>query len=329
MKEKIVTAEYVSKGHPDKVCDQISDAILDECLKQDNHSRVAVETMGGHGKIFIAGEISTHADIDAEKIAEKVYKEVGYRDKLTVDSNLVKQSPDIAAGVDTGGAGDQGIMVGYACSDNEAMLPQELYLAREIIRQIPEGFGPDAKAQVTLDGDGNGEVDTIVISAQHPKNCDFKPLYDLANKYTPQKIHINPCGIFEIGGFAGDTGLTGRKIAVDNYGPQIPVGGGAFSGKDATKVDRSAAYMARRIAVDFVKAGKCKEALVKIAYSIGIAEPVMAIAILDNIKMIDILKTGDYDLRPKAIIDYLGLDQPIFYQTARNGHFGNAFPWDN
>ncbi|AKM82730.1 TPA: methionine adenosyltransferase [Candidatus Berkelbacteria bacterium] len=316
------TAECVSAGHPDKICDQISDAILDECLRQDPMSRVAVETMGGHGKIFICGEVTTKAEFNAKEIAIKIYRELGYEDEIKVISNIVKQSPDIACGVDTGGAGDQGIMVGYACNDNEQMIPQELYLARKILSQLPKNFGPDAKCQVTLDKKNN--IETIVLSAQHTEGQNLKPLENLVKKYNPKKYFVNPTGKFVIGGFFGDTGLTGRKLAVDNYGPQVPIGGGAFSGKDPSKVDRSAAYMARRVAVDLLKEKKAKEVLVKIAYSIGIAEPVMAIAEIDG-KRFEI--TG-YDLTPQGIIKYLDLRKPIYLKTAKLGHFGNNLTWD-
>ncbi|OQB05897.1 MAG: S-adenosylmethionine synthase [bacterium ADurb.Bin212] len=316
------TAESVSAGHPDKVCDQISDAILDECLKQDPESRVAVEALGGHGKIFVCGEITSQAKLEVEKIVEQTYRGIGYNDKVSIISNLVQQSPDIAMGVDSGGAGDQGIMVGYACSENEAMIPQELYLARQILANLPDGFGPDAKSQVTLDN--KGKIETIVISAQHAEGQEMQPLAELAGTFSPKCYFINPTGKFTVGGFAGDTGLTGRKLAVDNYGPQIPIGGGCFSGKDPSKVDRSAAYMARRIAVDLLRAKGAREVLVKIAYSIGVAQPVMASAEIDGKSQ----KICGYDLTPRGIIDFLDLKRPIYRQTAVAGHFGHGFVWD-
>jgi len=325
-KRGLRTAEYVSPGHPDKVCDQISDAILDAFLAKDPDSRVAVETMGGHGKVYITGEVTSNVKLNIEPIVQKVYTEIGYSDTLEVYVNIVHQSPKIAQGVDTGGAGDQGIMVGYACSENEAMIPQEIYLARELIRSIPDGFGPDAKSQITLDE--HGDVDTVVISAQHKPGADFGPLRSLAETLNPKHVFINPTGDFSVGGFTADTGLTGRKLAVDNYGPQIPIGGGCYSGKDATKVDRSAAYMARRIAIDLLRKHKCHEVLVKLAYSIGVAEPVMAIAILDDQKEINLLETGGYDLTPRGIINFLGLKKPVYQLTAANGHFGNGFSWN-
>ncbi|MEI7792377.1 MAG: methionine adenosyltransferase [Candidatus Berkelbacteria bacterium] len=329
------TAEAVSKGHPDKICDQISDAILDECLREDKYSRVAVETMGGHGEVSIMGEVTTKADLDIDKIVENVYRSIGYTDKLKIVSHLVVQSPDIAQGVDTGGAGDQGVMVGYACKDNEQMIPHELYLARKILMDLPEEFGPDAKCQVTLKDHGKQkfEIETIVLSAQHSEGASFKKLHTLCEQYSPKKIIVNGTGNFVIGGFDGDTGLTGRKIVQDAYGPEVPVGGGAFSGKDATKVDRSAAYMARKIAKDYVKKYNADNVLVKIAYSIGVAQPVMAKAEVYSaaglLQEINILKDFDYDLRPQAIISQLNLLAPIYLSTAEYGHFGNAeFSWE-
>lgn len=324
------TAECVAPGHPDKVCDQISDAILDECLKQDPKSRVAIETMGGHGVIAITGELTTEAYVNMNAVARDVYKKIGYKDEVGVIVNVVSQSPDISQGVDTGGAGDQGIMVGYATSANKAMIPQELFLAREILKNLPKGFGPDAKSQVTLDD--QGEVETIVISAQHAEGQSFEPLKSLAEKYKARNIFVNPTGAFVLGGFTADTGLTGRKLIVDNYGPQVTIGGGCYSGKDPSKVDRSAAYMARKVACDFVRDGY-DEATVKIAYSIGVAEPVMATAHLkakgvDDLAEVNILKEKKYDLRPKAIIEFLDLRKPQYLQTAAWGHFGHGFKWD-
>jgi len=325
-KKGMRTAECVSAGHPDKVCDQISDGLLDEYLRNDPDSRVAIETMGGHGHIYITGEVTSRAKLDVENIVQNIYSNIGYSDKPLVHVNIVHQSPEIAHGVDTGGAGDQGIMVGYACDENEEMVPQELYLARQLIKKLPKAFGPDAKSQVTLDD--NGKVDTVVISAQHKFGQNFEPLRDLAATLKPKNIFINPSGVFLTGGFSADTGLTGRKLAVDNYGPQIPIGGGCFSGKDATKVDRSAAYMARRIAVDYLRKEKAHEVLVKLAYSIGVAEPVMAIAIIDNKTEVNLLETQEYDLTPWGIIDFLDLKKPIYLCTASDGHFGNSYIWD-
>ena len=317
------TAEYVSFGHPDKICDQISDATLDECLRQDPNCRVAIEVMGGHGEIYLCGEITLNGKVDFVSISKEIYQSIGYNDELKIYKNIVCQSPDISIGVDSGGAGDQGIMVGYACSENASMLPQELFLAREIINNLPQNFGPDAKSQVTLNN--RNEIETIVISAQHLETQDLTPLKKLAEKYNPKNIFINPTGNFVIGGFQGDTGLTGRKLAVDNYGPQIPIGGGCFSGKDPSKVDRSAAYMARRIAVDLLNEKGANSVLVKLAYSIGITQPVMAIAEIDSRKIERIV---GYDLSPLGIINRLDLKKPIYLKTAKNGHFGHGFAWD-
>jgi S-adenosylmethionine synthetase len=318
------TAECVTPRHPDKLCDRISDAILDACLEQDTMSRVAIETMGGHGIITITGELTTKAYINAREIAQRIAgKEYG------VQTNIVSQSPEIANGVDTGGAGDQGIMVGYACSDNEAMIPQELYLARSLCQFIFAEYPYDGKTQITLD---DGVITTIVASFQNVAKKDLEDSIKdwVSVESTPIKedvvIHANPAGDWNQGGFEADTGVTGRKLAVDNYGPQIPIGGGAFSGKDATKVDRSAAYMARKIAVDLLKKHYADEVIVKLAYAIGVAEPVMATAQVDGK---DIELSTEYNfLTPKGIIDYLDLRKPQFEKTAQWGHFGNNFTWD-
>ena len=326
------TAESVTIGHPDKVCDQISDAILDECLRQDPNSRVAVEVAAGHGKMIIIGEVTSKAKFDAAQIARQVYKEIGYDDDLDIMVNIVQQSPDIAQGVDTGGAGDQGIMVGFATSDTAELMPLEHVLAARLVRKLEQVrqdknsalgklLGPDGKAQVTLDKDG---VDSVVLSTQHSDQVDFeefkqniinqiiKPIIPVFNN-----VYVNPAGPWHIGGFAADTGLTGRKITADNYGPQIPVGGGAFSGKDPSKVDRSAAYMARWLAIEYLKKYNARQVLVKLAYAIGKAEPVMATAIVDG-KNIDIM---GYDLTPRGIINKLNLTKPQFLQRARYGFF--------
>jgi S-adenosylmethionine synthetase len=326
------TAENVTMGHPDKVCDQISDAILDACLEQDPNSRVAVETMGGHGKLFILGELTTTADIDAASIAQKLYEQIGYQDKLDIQVNLVKQSPDIAQGVDTGGAGDQGIMVGYATTETAEMLPLEHVLATRLVRRLEEVrqdstwqlskyLLPDGKAQVTLNND---KVETVVISTQHTDDIALDDLRQLVIKevIAPiisdyKNVFINPAGAWHLGGFAADTGLTGRKITADNYGPQIPVGGGCFAGKDASKVDRSAAYMARYLATKYLQEMKAKEVLVKLAYAIGKKEPVMATAEVDG----RIVEIKDIDLSPQGIIDFLCLKEPQYLLRARHGFF--------
>ena len=329
------TAECVTPKHPDKICDQVSDAILDLCLSQDPNSRVAVETMGGHGKVYVLGEITTNAIIDNHAI-NAICKRITGQDASEI--KIVQQSPEIAGGVDNGGAGDQGIMVGYACDDNEEMIPQELYLARKLALYIYNVRAEeDGKTQITLNA--NGEIAAAVISFCHVEKRTLEMMFKdwqeenartmlsngvkLADDF---KLYCNPAGDWNQGGFEADTGLTGRKLAVDNYGPRVPIGGGAFSGKDATKVDRSAAYMARRIATDLLKRYGAHEVMVKLAYSIGVAQPVMATAQIDDrIVEIDIDKV---DLSPKSIIDELGLREPIFEQTAKWGHFGRKFNWD-
>lgn len=321
------TAEHVFPGHPDKVCDRISDAILDACLEDDPGSRAAVEVLGSHGSLMIGGEVSTKANLDPAAIARRVYRETGYANELEIHQKLVEQSSEIAAGVDTGGAGDQGIMVGYATGETDELLPAEVVHARKLAAALQQaGYGPDGKTQVTLTG---GEITDVVASVQHAESESLEDVRAnvktviAATLGSVPTVHVNPAGSFVVGGFDADAGLTGRKIIVDQYGPQIPAGGGAFSGKDATKVDRSAAYAARRIACDFVRDG-AGTALVKIAYAIGVAEPVMVNAMVDGQER---AVTG-YDLRPRAIIEWLGLDQPVFERTALAGHFGHGFNWD-
>ncbi len=321
----IKTAEAVTPLHPDKVCDCISDAILDACLAQDPNSRVAIETMGGHNIITITGELTTKAVINIPEIVRAV---VG--DSYGIQTNIVQQSPEIAQGVDNGGAGDQGIMVGYACNDNEALIPQELYLAKSLARFIFEVHPQDGKVQVTVGGD---YLQTIVASFCQVSRDELSRLINLwldkLNLIRPEQIYLNPAGDWSQGGFSADTGVTGRKLACDNYGPQIPIGGGAFSGKDATKVDRSGAYMARKIAVDLLKKHQAKEVLVKLAYSIGVAEPVMATAEITNSdgQKQEIAISG-YDLTPAGIINFLQLNKPQYSQVAQWGSFGQGFVWD-
>ncbi|MDD4469058.1 MAG: methionine adenosyltransferase domain-containing protein [Acholeplasmataceae bacterium] len=319
------TAEAVTPLHPDKICDCISDAILDACLRQDSSSRVAIETMGGHNIITITGELTTRAVVNIPEIVREV---VG--DDYGVQTNVVQQSSEIAWGVDGGGAGDQGIMVGYACDDNEAMIPQELYLAKNLAQFIFEINSQDGKVQVTIDDD---ILQTIVVSFCRVSRDELSRLVNLwlgkLNLNKPKQVYLNPAGDWNHGGFSADTGVTGRKLACDNYGPQIPIGGGAFSGKDATKVDRSGAYMARKIAVDLLKKYQAKEVLVKLAYSIGVAEPVMATAEITDFnqqKQVAIIK--GYDLTPRGIINFLQLNQPQYSQVAKWGSFGQGFSWD-
>lgn len=313
------SAESVSPKHPDKICDRISDAILDAILEQDSDARVAIETMGGHGDIVIMGEVTTSATVSYKDIAHSI------AGNLPATVNIVQQSPEIAQGVDIGGAGDQGIMVGYACSDNDAMIPQEVWLSRDLNRHIYKQFPFDGKTQVTLK---SGQIDSIVASFQHASKQELKELVTqwLADQgvTSERKLYLNPAGDWEQGGFDSDVGLTGRKLAVDNYGPHIPLGGGCFSGKDPSKVDRSAAYMARRIAVDYLKKHEADEVFVHLAYAIGLAEPMHAEATVDGAKM----PITDYDLTPNGIIKFLDLKRPIYAKTAEYGHFGNGFVWD-
>lgn len=316
------TAESVSPKHPDKLCDQISDAILDAYLKQDPNARVAAETCGGHGVVFVTGEItSTADDVDIEKIVKRIAG-----DDLEVHTKIVKQSPEIAQGVDTGGAGDQGIMIGYACDETPELLPREVVLSRRLNQFIYDKHPYDGKTQVTIAPDGS--IDSIVASFQNVEKSELEKLVrefikdnNLEGKL---ELHINPAGDWHQGGFDADTGLTGRKLIVDNYGPRVAIGGGCYSGKDPSKVDRSAAYMARRIAVDYLKKRHAHEVLVRLAYAIGYAEPLEKTVIIDG-KPEEI---EGYDLTPNGIIKYLDLKRPIYEATARYGHYGEGFDWD-
>lgn len=319
------TSEAVTPAHPDKICDCISDAILDACLKKDKSSRVAIETMGGHNLITVTGELTTTAEINISDIVREI---VG--DNYGIQTNIVRQSLEIAQGVDSGGAGDQGIMIGYACSDNEAFIPQESYLAKSLARYVYKIYPNDGKVQITLE---RNLIKILVISFCGVKRKELEYLLNLwleeNNLNKPEKVYLNPAGDWTKGGFSADTGLTGRKLACDNYGPQIPIGGGAFSGKDATKVDRSGAYMARKIAVDLLKKHKAKEVLVKLAYSIGVAEPIMATAeIIYHNNEKKQLEVSGYDLTPRGIINFLHLDEPQYKEVAQWGSFGNGFIWD-
>jgi S-adenosylmethionine synthetase len=336
------TTESVTSGHPDKVCDQMSDAILDAALKGDPMSRVAIETFGSHGTLMIGGEIKTNAKIDMKKIALKVYKEIGYKEELKVKMAVAKQSNDIAMGVDTGGAGDQGIMYGYATDETKEMLPLGVVLAHGLARNLEKlrtekkhtWLRPDGKTQVTI---VDGKVVTALCSTQHAEKAKqedirtalikdlFKPT--LGKHWNNDiEILVNPTGRFVQGGFEADAGLTGRKIMVDTYGGLMPHGGGAFSGKDATKVDRSAAYMCRFVAKNLVANGYAKKALVTVAYAIGRVEPVMveAFDMEGGAKGKDLTEVVNkhFDFRPAAIIERLELRKPIFRATAAYGHFG-------
>ena len=317
------TAESVSPKHPDKLCDQISDAILDAYLAKDKDARVAAEACGGHGVVFVTGEItSTADDVDIEGIVKRIAG-----DDIEVHTKIVKQSPEIAQGVDTGGAGDQGIMIGYATDETPEMLPREVVLSRALNQFIFDKYPYDGKTQVTIAPDGS--IDSIVASFQNAPKPDLESLVRefIKNNNLEGKLelHINPAGDWHQGGFDADTGLTGRKLIVDNYGPRIAIGGGCYSGKDPSKVDRSAAYMARRIAVDYLKNRHAKEVLVRLAYAIGYPEPLEQTVIIDGKSEV----IEGYDLTPNGIIKYLDLKRPIYEETARYGHYGHEFPWDN
>jgi S-adenosylmethionine synthetase len=339
------TVESVTSGHPDKVCDQISDAILDAYLAADPKSRVAVETFGGHGKLTLGGEVTSKGDVNYVKIAREVYKDIGYMDELEISAHIVTQSRDIAQGVDTGGAGDQGIMYGFATDKTPEFLPQGVVLAHKLAKRLEEArkteeltwLRPDGKTQVTYT---NGRLHTVLVSTQHSpdiaqeeikKEITEKIIFPLLSdeEKNTVKVLINPTGKFIQGGFEADTGLTGRKIMVDTYGGLIPHGGGCFSGKDATKVDRSGAYMARYVAKNLVASGYGKEVLVSVAYAIGMAEPLMIEAINEKGEDLSDVVKKNFDFRPLAIIERLGLRNPIFRQTSTYGHFGKEnLPWE-
>ena len=319
------TAESVSPKHPDKICDQISDAILDAHLAEDPDARVAVDVAGGHGKVFVTGEVTSKAvNVDVPVIVKRLAGDV------ELIEHIAAQSPEIANGVDTGGAGDQGIMVGYATNETAELLPLEVVLARKLNQNLYERWPFDGKTQVTTK---DGKIVSIVASFQHASQAELtKQVLDwiktepLAVAGDDVKLHINPAGDWEVGGFDADAGLTGRKLIVDNYGPRIPIGGGAFSGKDPSKVDRSAAYVARKVAIDYLKARGAKEVYVYLAYAIGYDQPLEATVVIDGQEEV---VTG-YDLSPNGIIKLLDLKRPIYEQTARYGHFGyEGFSWES
>jgi len=363
----LFTSESVTEGHPDKMCDQISDAILDEVLRQDTTGRVACETMVMTGLVLIGGEITTTAQVDYTKVARETVREIGYTrakygfdaDTCGVISAVNTQSPDIAMGVDTGGAGDQGLMFGYACDETPELMPTPIQHAHQLVRKLSEArrngdlgyLRPDGKSQVTVEYE-NGRpirVDAVVISTQHSPEAGAEQIREdiidhiikptipehLLDKDT--KYYVNPTGRFVVGGPQGDTGLTGRKIIVDTYGGAAPHGGGAFSGKDPTKVDRSACYMARYIAKNVVAAGIANRCQVQLAYAIGVAEPVSVYvdcygtAKIDETRLSDIIR-ANFHLTPKGIIESLDLRRPIYKQTAAFGHFGRGdsegFSWE-
>lgn len=317
------TAEYVSPKHPDKLCDRIADALLDAHLAEDPDARTAIEVMGGHGKLFITGEVTSRAVVDTESIVRRIVEH-----DIEIVENIASQSPEIAQGVDIGGAGDQGVMIGYATSETPELLPLELVLARDLNRHLFKIWPHDGKTQVTLRG---GEMVAIVASFQHAAKDDLAEAvreWARHQKYVNAcfvkyrngnpELHINPAGDWQIGGFEADAGLTGRKLIVDNYGPRIPIGGGAYSGKDPSKVDRSAAYAARRIAVDYLRRFQADEVLVRLAYAIGYDQPVEATVIVDGTPR----AIEGYDLSPRGIIDSLELRRPIYEDLATSGHYG-------
>ncbi len=341
--QKLYTTESVTSGHPDKVCDQISDAILDACLKEDAYSRVAIETFGGHGLVVVGGEVTTNARVDYGKIAEDVYRDIGYSDSLRTITNVIEQSPDIAQGVDTGGAGDQGIMYGYATKETEQYMPRSVIFAHALTKGLEDlrrkgtlpWLSPDGKAQVTLE---DGRVKTVLVSTQHAQGMTREDIQShlIEHLIKPTigdleevQIYVNPTGVFVRGGFDADTGLTGRKIMVDTYGGLISHGGGAFSGKDATKVDRSAAYMARFVAKNLVANGYANTCVVSVAYAIGHSEPLMVEAINEHGGSLGSMVREKFDFRPQAIIERLNLRRPLYRATAAYGHFGrDGFPWE-
>ncbi len=323
------TAEFVTPKHPDKICDFIADTLLDSFLAGDPNSRVAVEVMGGHGLITLNGEVTSNAKVNVEEVVSGI---VGSEFKVL--SNIAAQSEEIARGVDIGGAGDQGIMVGYACAETESLMPLEYELARDLCQKIFAVFPYDGKVQVTLDGGGadapkDAKVKCVVASFQNSKSRELEEL--VRELIAADAYLINPAGEWNQGGFEADSGLSGRKLVIDNYGPQVPLGGGSFSGKDYTKVDRSGAYAARKIAVDLLGQRGAEEVLVKLAYAIGIAEPVMAVARIvepgGHVVNEDISKL--YDLRPRALYESLELAKVKFADTCTWGHFGRGFAWDS
>lgn len=359
MKKYYFTSESVTEGHPDKLADLISDSILDECLKQDKNSRVAVETFVAKDTVTIAGQITTKAMVDIENIARTTLKNIGYDNQNTdidyrtckINVDITKQSPDIAMGVDDGGAGDQGIMFGYASNETENYMPYAINMAHKLAERLAyvrktgiiPYLRPDGKVQVTVEYNDNKptRIETILISTQHKEEANMEKMKqdvisnvikavvpdNMIDKST--NIYVNPTGRFVIGGPLGDTGLTGRKIIVDTYGGYARHGGGAFSGKDPSKVDRSAAYMLRHIAKNIVANGYADKCEIQISYAIGMKEP-LSIYIdtfgtgkKSNEELVEIIK-GKFDLRPNGIIEYLRLKEPIYTSTTNYGHFGKS-----
>lgn len=310
----IKTAEFVSPGHPDKRCDYIADSILDAYLADDPLSRVAIEVMGGHNLIAINGEVTSTAKPDVTALVQDI---VGGEYKVIL--NIVLQSREIGRGVDTGGAGDQGIMKGYATNETESFMPIEYELARNLCQKIYAVYPYDGKTQVTVE---DGIVTVVVASFQNTKNIELLPL--VQSIISAKEYLINPAGEWVQGGFDADTGLSGRKLIVDNYGPEVAIGGGSFSGKDYTKVDRSGAYMARKVAVQLLQSRNAKTVHTKLAYAIGKAEPVMAVAVIDGVEE----EIAGYDLSPRGIRAALALDTVRYTDTCTWGHFGRGFNWD-
>ncbi|UCD18288.1 MAG: methionine adenosyltransferase [Candidatus Zixiibacteriota bacterium] len=362
------TSESVTEGHPDKVCDQISDAVLDEVLRQDTHGRVACECLVTVGLVIVGGEITTTGYVDIPKLVRNLVKDIGYTDpkygfsynSCAILNAIGSQSPDIAQGVDIGGAGDQGLMTGYACRETRELMPMPIMLAHKLTRRLASArkektlpyLGPDGKSQVTVEyRDGQPvRVDTVVLSSQHTEeilDSSGRKITDDARDEIIEKVikpvipenmidsktvyHVNPTGKFVIGGPQSDTGMTGRKIIVDTYGGMATHGGGAFSGKDPTKVDRSASYMARYIAKNVVAAGLADKCTIQIAYAIGIAEPVSLMLFTSRTNKIDESRIEEiirknFDLTPRGIIKSLDLLRPVYSETAVYGHFGRTEP---
>ncbi|MEF2175067.1 MAG: methionine adenosyltransferase [Candidatus Absconditabacteria bacterium] len=364
--KQYITSESVTKGHPDKLCDQISDSILDECLSQDPYSRVACEALAANDNLIIAGEITTKANVDYEAIARKTIASIGYDNdekyynasKVKIQNIIHTQSPDIAQGVDVGGAGDQGIMYGYATNETHTFMPLPISIAHSLSRKLEEVrekgasfIYPDGKTQVTVIYDEKNKpigIDTILISTQHQKDYDQlvlrsflieKVISTVIQDYgfeieNIQKILTNPTGVFNVGGPVGDSGLTGRKIIVDTYGGVGRHGGGAFSGKDPTKVDRSGAYIARYLAKNIVASGLCEKCEIQISYAIGVSQPISIYVECFNTekvakeKIIEIIY-NNFDLSPKGIINKLDLRKPGYSKTSSGGHFGrDLFSWE-
>jgi S-adenosylmethionine synthetase len=364
----LFTSESVSEGHPDKVCDQISDAVLDALLAQDKYSRVGCESFVTTGLAFVGGEITTNGYIEVQDVVRKVIREIGYTkadyrfdaESCSVISAIHSQSPDIARGVDTGGAGDQGMMFGYASNETPEYMPMPIMFAHKLVKRLADirkkeaklmpYLRPDAKSQVTIEYHGRKpvRVHTVVISTQHDPDVSQKKIREdvikhVINKVLPQEmldkntvVHVNPTGRFEIGGPHGDAGLTGRKIIVDTYGGRAPHGGGAFSGKDPSKVDRSAAYATRHLAKNLVASGLADECLIQVAYAIGVAEPVSihvntyGTGRIPDIELEKVI-TKEVDMTPRGIIKRLNLLRPIYRKTAAYGHFGRNdkdFGWE-